>query len=61
MPEPILIITLVATITAGIFQLIQSYLDYRRDKLNNHSELYEVKSYQSSCCNINVESDSETK
>lgn len=62
MPEPVLIITLVVTIITGVVQLVQSYLDYKRDKLNNHNELYEVKNYQSSCCNIiNVESDSETK
>lgn len=59
MVEPVLITTLVITIFTGVCQLIQSYLDYRRDKLNNHNELYETKSYSSSCCNINVESDNE--
>lgn len=59
MVEPVLIITLSVTIFTGICQLIQSYLDYRRDKLNNHNELYETKSYSSNCCNINVESDNE--
>jgi hypothetical protein len=60
MPDPLLISTLVISIFTGITQLIQSYIDYKRDKLNNNNELYEVKNYSSSCCNINVDSDKET-
>lgn len=61
MVEPITIVTLVTVIITGVFQIVQSYLDFQRDKLNNHNELYETKTYSSSCCNINVESDNENK
>lgn len=59
MPDPLTIITLVTVIITGLFQVVQSYLDYKRDKLNNHTQLYESKTYSSNCCNINVESDNE--
>lgn len=59
MPDPILITTLVATLVGGVINLIQSYLDYKRDRLNNNHDLYEMRNYQSSCCNIITESDSD--
>lgn len=59
MPEPISITILVVTIVTAISQLIQSIIDYKRDKLNQHSQLYETKEYISECCNFNIRTDDE--
>jgi hypothetical protein len=61
MPDPILISALIMSIFTGICQIVQSYLDYKRDKLNNNNELYEAKNYSSNCCSINVISDNENE
>lgn len=59
MPEAILISTLVMSIFTGLLQIIQSYIDYKRDKINKNDNIYEIKNYHSNCCNINTELDSD--
>lgn len=41
-----------------IAQMLQSLLDYKRDKLNNQNRLYEYKEYSSNCCVV-IEDNSE--
>ena len=53
--EVVVIINLVTTVIVGLTQAIQMYIDYKRDKINNHDSLYEVKAYNSNCCNITLE------
>lgn len=59
--DPITLITLITVIITSLSQVTQMILDYKRDKNNKHDSIYEMKSYKSSCCNINVESDGEEK
>ena len=59
MPDPIILTTLIATLVGGLISCFQSYLDYKRDHLNNHNDLYEMKTFQSNCCSTIIESDSD--
>ncbi len=61
MVEPITIATLITVIITSVTQIIQMILDYKRDKHDNRESIYELKEYNSNCCNINYESDKEEK
>lgn len=60
MPEPLIIVTLISSLITAFIQCFQSYIDYKRDRVNNTHEIYEAKNYTSSCCNITVDSDNES-
>lgn len=55
--EIIALLTLITVAVTLVTQLVQSYLDYKRDKLNKHDdELY--RAYQCNCCVV-IEDNSE--
>lgn len=60
MVDIILISTLIASIFTGISQIVQIYLDYKRDSnAGNNEKIYNL---QSKCCNLEIEtSDNDDK
>lgn len=50
MIDPITICTLITVIVTSLLQISQLYIDYKRDKINSHDSLYELRNFQSNCC-----------
>ena len=57
--EVVAIVTLVSASLTLFVQLLQSYLDYKRDLLNKHDDLYKPNHHYNCNCCVVIEENSE--
>ena len=59
MVDIVLISTLIASLFTGMSQIVQTYLDYKREThAGNNEKVYNIKS---ECCNFELENENDDK